>query len=279
MRILSTNFKKENAVKTFKPFFFFAGLLLVTGLACSALSGGNDTPPTQPQQPEQTVEQPTQPPPPTEAPPTEEPPTEEQPTAVPVQQFFTEEFDSPLSGDWDILTVTGSDAADPDKVTVEAQEGKLVWDFESEYVYYYMFYNAFNYEDVTIALSADNRGRNNNSISLVCRYDPDVGWYEFNIANNGLYDIIYAEVTSNGDIDYQTIVNGGSNSIKQGKEVNEYSITCDGDELSLTINGDDVKTVTERTYGLREGQVGMSVSSFNVLPILIEMDWFEISEP
>jgi len=268
---------KENAVKTFKPFFFFVGLLLVTGLACNALSGGNDTPPTQPQP---TVEPPTEAPPPTEVPPTEEPPTEEAPTPMPVvQQFFTEEFDEPLSGDWDILTVTGSDAADPDKVTVDSQGGRLVWDFESEYLYYYLFYNAFNYEDVTVELRADNRGRNNNSISLICRYDPDVGWYEFNIANNGLYDILYAEVASNGDIGYETIVNGGSNSIKQGKETNEYSITCDGDQLSLTINGDEVKTITENNYGLREGQVGMSVSSFNVLPILIEMDWFTISEP
>ena len=70
-----------------------------------------------------------------------------------------------------------------------------------------------------------------------------------------------------------------SYAIKQGKEVNEYSISCKGDELSLTINGDEVTTVTEKNYGLRDGQIGVSVSSFNVLPILIEMDWIEISEP
>jgi hypothetical protein len=269
-------------VKPYKPFFFFVALLLVVGMACSALGGGNDTPPQSQPPTQPPVQEPTQTeaPPPTEVPPTEAPPPTEKPTEVPqVQQFFTEEFDSPVSNDWDILTVTASDAADPDKVTVESQGGKLVWDFESEYVYYYMFFNAFNYDDVRVDVRADNRGRNNNSISLICRYDPDVGWYEFNIANNGLYDIIYAEVASSGDIDYQTIVNGGSNAIKQGKEVNEYSITCDGDQLSLTINGDEVKTVTEKNYGLREGQVGMSVSSFNVLPILIEMDWFKISEP
>jgi hypothetical protein len=269
-------------VKTSKPFLFFVALLLVVGLACSALGGGNNNiPPTQAEPPtEAVVQQPTETeaPPPTEAPPTEEPPTE-QPTAVPQQRFFTEEFDAPLSNDWDVLTVTASDAADPDKVTVDADGGKLVWDFESEYVYYYMFFNAFTYDDVTIDVRADNRGRNNNSISLICRYDPDVGWYEFNIANSGIYDILYAEVKSNGDIGYETIANGGSNSIKQGKEVNEYSITCDGDQLSLKINGDDVKTITEKKYGLRDGQVGMSVSSFNVLPILIEMDWFKISEP
>jgi hypothetical protein len=225
---------------------------------------------------------PTQPPPPTEVPPTEAPPETEAPTEPPVpqaEQFFTEEFDNPLTSDWDILTVTGSNDADPDKVTVESEGGKLVWNFDSEYLYYYMFYNAFDYEDVRLEVRADNRGRNNNSISLICRHDPDVGWYEFNIANSGVYDILYAEVTDGGDIAYNTIANGGSNSIKQGKEVNEYAISCKGTELTLFINGDEVKSINEKNYGLRSGQVGMSVSSFNVLPILIEMDWVKISEP
>ena len=263
-------------MKTLRPLLFFVSMLLIVGLACSFGGGGNDNPPVQP-------EQPTQAPQPTVAPTEPEPePTVAAPTEPPVpeaQQFFTEEFDEPLSNDWSVLTVTGSNSADADKVTVEAQDGKLVWNFDSEYVYYYLFYDAFQYEDVKVDVSADNRGRNNNNISLICRYDPDIGWYEFNIANNGLYDIYYAEVTSSGEISYNRITNGGSNAIKQGKEVNEYSISCKGDELSLTINGDEVTSITEKNYGLRDGQVGVSVSSFNVLPILIEMDWIEISEP
>jgi hypothetical protein len=266
-------------MKPLRHLLFFVSLLLVVGLACS----GGTTPPTQapPTQPVQII--PTNPPPqPTEVQPTEAPPPTEVVTEEPVpqaQQFFTEEFDNPLSGDWDTLTVSGSDKSDPDKVTVESQDGKLVWNFDSEYVYYDLFYNAFDYEDAQLAVRADNRGRNNNSISLICRYDPDVGWYEFNIANNGLYDILYAEVKSNGDIGYKQIANGGSNAIKQGKEVNEYEIACKGTELTLTINGDEVTSLTEKTYGLRSGQLGVSVSSFDILPIVIEMDWVKISEP
>jgi hypothetical protein len=276
MLILAVNLNPEDAMKPFKPFYFLACFVLIVGLACS-LGGGNDTPtqPPQPQQPNQPQQDPpTQPPPPTP-----EPPQPTDPPVPPAQQFFTEEFDSPLSNDWFTYTVTGSDSADPDKVTVEAEDGKLIWDFESEQVYYYLFYTAFEYEDVTVDVIADNRGRNNNSVSLICRYDPDVGWYEFNIANNGLYDILYAEIDENGDIGYNLITNGGSNSIKTGKDVNEYSITCEGDELSLRINGDDVNTISERTYALRSGNVGVSVSAFDVLPIQIEMDWFAVSEP
>jgi len=271
-------------MKTLRPLFFLVGFVLVVGLACSAIGNGGNPTPVPTQEPALPVNSPTEPEPepteppalPTDAPPPTEEPPPPQPSAL---EFFTEEFESPLTGDWDILTVTGTDDADPDKVIVEAEGGKLVWDFDSEYVYYYMFYNAFEYEDVRVDLSADNRGRNNNNISLICRYDPDVGWYEFNIANNGLYDIYYAEVTESGAIAYNRIANGGSNSIKQGKEINEYGISCKGDDLTLYINGDEVISRPERTYGLRSGQVGMSVSSFDVLPILIEMDWIKISEP
>lgn len=268
-------------MKPLQPVVLFSALILIVGLACSALGGADPTQPPPPTQAPVQVDPTSPPPQPTEPPPTEEPPTEvvtEEPVSQ-AEEFFTEEFDTPLSGNWDILTVTGSDDADPDEVTVEAENGELVWDFDSEYVYYYIFYNAFEYEDVKLELRADNRGRNNNSISLICRYDPDIGWYEFNIANNGLYDILYAEVENDGDIRYNRVANGGSNAINQGMDVNEYAISCEGDELALHINGDEVITIPERRYGLRSGQVGVSVSSFNVLPILIEMDWIRVSEP
>jgi hypothetical protein len=266
-------------MKPLRPLLFLVSMLFIVGLACS----GGGTPPTQAPPPTQEVQViPTEAPPePTEVPPTEPPPTEvvtEEPVPQ-AQQFFTEEFDAPLSGDWSIFTITDPNVSDLEKVTVEAGNGSLVWNFDSEYVYYYLFYNAFEYEDVKVEAIADNRGRNNNSVSLICRYDEEVGWYEFNIANNGLYDILYAEVLDNGKISWNRIANGGSNAIKQGKDVNEYSATCQGEELTLTINGDEVISIDERNYRLRSGQAGISVSSFNVLPILIEMDWIRISEP
>jgi hypothetical protein len=271
-------------MKAFRKLFLLTSLLLVVGLACS-LGGGGSTPAPQQEPPVQVqptaepVQQPTDEPAPepTNPPaPTAEPAPTEEPAR---SMFFTEEFDSPLSSDWSIFTVTGSDDADPDKVTVEAEDGMLVWDFDSEYLYYYLFYNAFEYEDVRLEVRADNRGRNNNSVSLICRYDPDRGWYEFNITNGGLYDILYAEITSNGNISYNEITNGGSNAIRQGKDVNEYAIECVGNELTLYINGDEVNSINERTYDLRKGQIGVSVSSFNVLPIQIDMDWIKVNEP
>jgi hypothetical protein len=259
-------------MKPYQPLLFLTSFVLIVGLACGIGGPSPTQPPQQPNNPPPQNPQPTPVPPQPQA---TEPPTQPQPSS----QFFKEEFDSPLTSDWFIYTVTGSDSADPDKVTVEAKDGKLSWDFESEQVYYYLFYEAFEYEDVTVSVVADNRGRNNNNVSLMCRYDPDIGWYEFNIANNGLYDIFFAEIQNDGDISYNLITNGGSNAIKTGKNINEYSITCNGDELSLKINGDDVNKFNEKTYNLRSGSVGVGVSAFDVLPIQIEMDWFEVSEP
>jgi len=260
-------------MKTLRPLLFFVSLLLIVGLAC----GG--TPTAQPiEQPVQLVE------------PTADAPqaiTEEPPTAVPTPTdvpepdsgYFTEEFDNELTSDWTPYLIFDETVSDTDKVIVKAKDSKLVWDFDSEYVYYYLFYDKFSYENVKVEVSADNRGKNNNTVSLVCRYDAEVGWYEFNIANNGLYNILYAEVLKGGKIAFNRVANGGSNAIKMGKGINEYSASCQGEELTLVINGEEVISFKERKFGLREGQVGVSVSSYDVLPILIEMDWIKISEP
>ena len=266
-------------MKSLRPLLFFVSLLLIVVMACSFGSqpATQAPPPAQPVQ----VDNPTAVPPvPTEVPPTEAPPpTATEPPVPQAQQFFTEEFDNPLSGDWSVFTITDPNLSDLEKVTVEADSGNLVWNFDSEWVYYYLFYNAFDYEDVKIEARADNRGKNNNYVSLVCRYDPDTGWYEFNIANNGLYNILFAEVLDNGKIRFNRIANGGSNAIRIGKEVNEYSAACQGEELTLHINGDEVISIKDKKYSLRSGQIGISVSSENVLPILIDMDWVKVSEP
>jgi len=138
----------------------------------------------------------------------------------------------------------------------------------------YVFYTPYIYTDVVLEAKADNAGKNNNNVSLVCRYnEADVTWYEFNIANNGLYWIL-AFV----DNDYKEIYSGGSNLIKQGRDTNVYKAGCVGNELSLFINGQEVRTLQEKTYGLKEGQVGLSVTSFDVLPIEIDFEYFTIAE-
>jgi len=258
-------------MKTLRPFFFITGVVLIVGLACAALGGGNDTPPTQP------VQQPTQAPTATEVPPTEEPTEEPEPTATDepsssTEQFFKEEFDSSAALDnWDSFTL--GDGSDKDLV-VEQEDDHLLVDLGDKNLYFYYMYLPYEYSDVSLTMSAENRGRNNNNVSLVCRMNSDgTQWYEFSVESGGLW-YLYAF-----DEGYQTIANGGTNALKQGKEVNEYQLTCEGDEITMTINGDEIQTVKETKYAFNEGLVGFNISSLNVLPITVEVNWFDISEP
>ncbi len=258
-------------MKVLRPLFIIMALMLIVGMACS-FGSGTDQPaeaPTQAQQ-EPATEAPTDEPAPAEPTATEapaEPTATEAPTAL---DFYKEEFEGDLSN-YSYFEFNGKD----DDAEPKNEDGFLVFDLQKENLWVYVTYDAFSYENVRVDLKADNRGKNNNNVSLICRYS-DEGWYEFNIANNGLYSILaYVEQ----DRRYYTIYNGGSTLIKQGKDENEYTFICKDDELTGGINGVEVKTIKDTKYKLRDGKVGFSVSSFDVLPILVNVDYFQISEP
>ncbi len=186
--------------------------------------------------------------------------------------YFDEEFsDSVDLSNYTYFEWHGEDTG----FTTYVENDAFVFDITDTNRWVYITYNAYTYTDVVLGLQATNRGVNNNNVSLICRYNADKNtWYEFNIANNGLY-WIYAYDGSG----YQAIYNGGSNAIKQGKDTNIYSVGCYGDTLSLYINGVEARTVTDTKYKLTEGQVGFSVSSFDVTPVLVDIDVFSVIEP
>ena len=264
-------------MKAFRPILFLAAVLLVVGLACSAVSGGIS--PTQPVATAVQVE-PTVSNPPTTAPePTTVPPTEvatEAPTATEAapqaQDFYTEEFESDYnSNDWESFTLGQGD----DSNLVIQQEGDhLLFDLGDEDLYVYYMYSPYTYDNVSIKLNAENRGRNNNNVSLVCRMnDKGTQWYEFSVESGGVW-YLYGV-----DGKYNIIDNGGTNALKQGKELNEYQMVCNDNEITLYINGTKIKTVKDNKYGFNEGLVGFNISSLNVLPITVEVKSFEIAQP
>jgi hypothetical protein len=263
-------------MKPLRPLFFFTALILLVGLACSALGGGAPAPTQAPPPTAQAVQvdpteaapEPTEAPPPTE----ESPATEVAPPAPSTSQFYTEEFDTAASTDnWESFTLgSGKDT----NLVIQQEDDHLLFDLGDEDLYVYYMYTPYEYDDVAIKLNAENRGRNNNNVSLVCRMNSDgTQWYEFSVESGGLW-YLYAV-----DGKYNIISNGGTQALKQGKEINEYAMTCSGDEITLSINGQKIKTVTDTTYSFNNGLVGFNISSLNVLPITVEVNSFEISQP
>ena len=264
-----------------KPFLFVATLVLIVGLACG-IDFGTKTPEPAPQPIIQPTSAPIQQP--TSAPlqqPTQQEivqPTAIPPTVAPASPFFKEEFDTDVLGDWTNFLTVGDTKSDKSKAKFSIENGKLVFRLEDNYLYSYLIYDKQSYEDVRVEVSADNRGKNNNNVSLLCRYSTD-GWYEFNIASNGLFNIFAYDATGVVHKGYNMVNSGGSNAIKMGKETNVYVAVCSGKNLSLYINGEKSASVTENKYGFTRGNVGVSVSSFNVYPIIVELDYFDIQEP
>lgn len=200
------------------------------------------------------------------------------PTATPDGQYSTE-FDDPAElalwpgfrVDPENIQIIEGEAA---KVTSEITDGAFRVDIRREVAWMYYIFQPLQVADIRLEVEAVNQGRNNNNVSLICRYS-DAGWYEFNIANNGLYWIFRYDTDGLG---YVELASGGATSINMGQGVNVYSAVCDGDQLALFINGGKaIKTVTDRN--LKEGQVGFSVSSFNVTPIILEFTYFKASAP
>ena|ERR1051326_541073 len=264
-------------MKTLRPMLFIVSLLLVVGLACSGLTGAptQQQPPTQ-SQPVQVNNPTAVPPQPTEVPSTEAPATcvATEPPAPASQPFFTEEFDQDPGSDW-VTDIIGPGADEhKDSVKTDFTNSRMRIELPEKDLYFYYTYTGYTYDNVRLDLRADNRGVNTNNVSLTCRNSKD-GWYEWSVGSGGDW-YLYA-VTDK----YNLVANGGTKLLKQGKEVNEYGLECKDKKIAMYINGQEIKgsPVTDNKYGLREGTVGFNVSSFNITPVVVEVDWFKISEP
>lgn len=285
-------------MKTYKPFLLFLCFFIFVGLACF-ITGSPDPTATPvavvpveetPIQVEPVVEEvvPEEPTPtftstattlpsntPTTKPTATDRPTATQPpTQEPVDEplaYFIEEFEGDIDS-WSYFLISG----DESKMDLYANDGKLVFDLQGENQWVYMLYDEYYYPEVRIDVLAENRGKNTNNVSLICHYSDRDGWYEFNVSNGGLYYIlVYSEL----DGDYFTLASGGSTNVNMGRDINLYTAICDGNKLSLYINNVLEREIADRKYNLQEGKVGVSVSSFDVLPILVEVDYFSISLP
>ena len=254
------------------PIKFLVSVIVLTSLACSVDLYGTPTPAAQTSaSPEPTT------PPVMEATPTL---TEEQPFAG-AQQFFTDEFDEE-NDYWKYLVVNGAKSQVIDGIvglmSVRTLGGLKIFDLKGPGAWVYATYEPFDYASVRLDVHVNNRGSNNNNVSLICR-KSDAGWYEFDIASNGLYEILYAQIQSDNTVAYTPIADGGSALIKTGQAENEYGITCQDTSLILYINGSEVRRLDEKKFLLPQGKIGISVSSFRDVPVTVDFHWVRVSQP
>ncbi|MCJ7696125.1 MAG: hypothetical protein MUO40_11985 [Anaerolineaceae bacterium] len=187
--------------------------------------------------------------------------------------WFTEEWDSDALG-WYTVVEKNGDTGNINDVDIYTDGGKLNFEL-SKWLIAYTFYEPYIYKDVRIDAEVENRGANTNNVLLVCR-SSDEGLYLVNVANSGLYSMYAYEAASDS---YYRIADGGSKLIKTGKEINTYTLICEGKTLTLGINGEEVRSYTDNKYVFREGEVGIGVASEDIMPVKLEFEYVTISVP
>jgi len=137
----------------------------------------------------------------------------------------------------------------------------------------YLVYDPFLPADVRIDSFVELvQGTNKNNISLICRAS-DQGWYEFSMHTGGYWYIWKYE---GGE--YTELKRGASRAINMQKATNTLTATCIGTELTFSVNGTELGSVRDNRFK-DDGQVGISVSTFDIPQVGIEFDWFVASVP
>jgi hypothetical protein len=172
--------------------------------------------------------------------------------------------------DWEQV-VKGTGRAS--KITVSPADDGLLFDLNDADLRAFYFYKPDVYEDVAIRWKAENVGKSNYVVGLVCRRSGD-SWYEFRVTGNGLWSLLKYHST------YLPLDSGGAKNLNIGKSLNEFEMLCIGNQISLRINGETVTTFDFRTSYYTQGQIGFTISSHeDIFPIDIKAIQFEVSKP
>ena len=192
-------------------------------------------------------------------------------TPTPLPLFFTEEFNTDL-GAWTSFQTGGAEAP-----TVNLENDFLRIDFSSPNTWYYAIHSAHEYSNVFV--NAKFLGTPTGSIGVICDYSETNGWYEFNLASDGTYSVLFGQLLASGIAQYSPIATDSTEYLKVGKLDYEIGLTCQENILLLHINGKLFRKLDVTRYGLTKGKIGIDASSFEETPMIATFDWVKVSEP
>ncbi len=134
-------------------------------------------------------------------------------------------------------------------------------------------------DDVTVsAVARKTNGPDDNAFGLICRYQDPNNFYLFVISSDGYYAIGKVESGINsitylsGEGEYQF-----TETIQQGVEENTIRATCEGDQLTLTVNGILLDSVEDNSFAT--GDVGVGLTAFEPGTATVEFDDIRVTVP
>ena len=150
---------------------------------------------------------------------------------------------------------------------------------DSPFSWLYAIYGAQDYANVRIDAQFTNQAGSPSSMGLICRYSEENGWFEYNVSTDGSYNLLYGSWLAVGIADYLPITDGSSNLIQPSGAPQLIGLTCSDTALALYINDTIVRNVDVTNYGLTEGSVGITASSYENTPVVVALERVTVSEP
>lgn len=156
---------------------------------------------------------------------------------------FTDDFSSESSG-WDILST--------ETYSAYYQDGEyFVEDIGGDVYYYVRPY--LNFENVEMTIDVRMiEGIDIGEVDFICRYVDAENNYEFRLFNDGTVGISKWLAG-----EYINLVNLQQSAIELGTSTHTVSISCDGSQLSMSVDGDVVAEVTDESFA--SGDVALAV--------------------
>lgn len=129
-----------------------------------------------------------------------------------------------------------------------------------------------DFGDVIVTVQArQTSGPNNNAYGVLCRYQDENNFYIFLISGDGYYAIGKYQ-TGEQQVTYLTPNQEYvfSDLINQGVATNLLRVSCIGNELSLSVNGLPLVTMTDDSF--IGGDVGLGVSTLEPGTAVVQFD-------
>lgn len=136
-----------------------------------------------------------------------------------------------------------------------------------------------DFDDVIIDVETTQvSGPDDNAYGVICRYQNPSNFYVFLISGDGHYAIGKYQ---SGNPQVQYLSGEGqyafADAINQGQSSNQMRVSCIGNELSLSVNGVPLETVTDPTFVI--GDIGLGASTFQPGTIVVDFDDIRVIAP
>ena len=133
------------------------------------------------------------------------------------------------------------------------------------------------FDDVSINVRSQQvsaPSNDNNDYGVICRANQDGAGYLFLISGDGYFAILRGDASEEFDhlIDWTS-----SNVINQGNSANEIQATCEGENLSLRVNGELLASVKDSRYS--SGDIALTATSYESTSTEIHFDDIEVVRP